>query len=50
VEYEKVEKIMEAIANTACIGSKGDGKIFVSNIEESTECVAKKKQYMLCSM
>ncbi len=43
VEDEKVDKIMEAIANTACTGAKGDGKIFVSNIEESTDICSKEK-------
>ena len=43
VEDEKVDKIMEAIANTACTGAKGDGKIFISNIEESTDICSKEK-------
>ena len=43
VEDEKVDKIMEAIANTACTGAKGDGKIFISNIEESTDICNKEK-------
>ncbi len=43
VEDEKVDKIMEAIANTACTGAKGDGKIFVTNIEESTDICSKEK-------
>lgn len=43
VEDEKVEKIMETIANTACTGTKGDGKIFVSNVEESTDICSKEK-------
>ena len=43
VEDEKADKIMEAIANTACTGAKGDGKVFVSNIEESTDICSKEK-------
>ncbi len=43
VEDEKADKIMESIANTACTGAKGDGKIFVSNIEESTDICSKEK-------
>ncbi len=43
VEDKKVDKIMEAIANTACTGAKGDGKIFISNIEESTDICSKEK-------
>lgn len=43
VEDEKVDKIMEAITNTACTGAKGDGKIFISNIEESLDICSKEK-------
>jgi len=43
VEDEKADKIMDAIANIACTGAKGDGKIFVSNIEESTDICSKEK-------
>ena len=43
VEDEKADDIMESIANTACTGTKGDGKIFVSNIEESTDICSKEK-------
>jgi nitrogen regulatory protein PII len=34
---------MEQITNTACTGAKGDGKIFISNIEESTDICSKEK-------
>jgi nitrogen regulatory protein P-II 1 len=43
VEDEKADDIMEAIANAACTGTKGDGKIFISNIEESTDICTKEK-------
>jgi nitrogen regulatory protein P-II 1 len=43
VEDEKADEVMESIANTACTGSKGDGKIFISNIEESTDICSKEK-------
>lgn len=39
----KADDIMAAIANTACTGTKGDGKIFVSNVEESTDICSKEK-------
>ena len=39
----KADDIMEAIANTACTGTKGDGKIFISNVEESTDICTKEK-------
>jgi nitrogen regulatory protein P-II 1 len=43
VDDSKADDIMEAIANIACTGTKGDGKIFVSNIEESTDICTKEK-------
>ena len=43
VEDEKADEIMEEIAKTACTGTKGDGKIFVSNIEESTDICTQEK-------
>lgn len=42
-EDAKADDIMEEIANTACTGTKGDGKIFVSNVEESTDICSKEK-------
>ncbi len=43
VDDAKADDIMEQIANIACTGAKGDGKIFVSNIEESTDICTKEK-------
>ena len=43
VDDSKADEIMEEIAKTACTGAKGDGKIFVSNIEESTDICSKEK-------
>ena len=43
VEDEKADPIMEEIAKTACTGTKGDGKIFISNVEESTDICTKEK-------
>ena len=42
-EDSKADDIMEEIANTACTGTKGDGKIFISNVEESTDICSKEK-------
>ncbi len=44
VQDDKVSKIMSAIANAGCTQSKGDGKIFVSNIEESIDICTKEKE------
>jgi|TARA_Y100000294_G_C8392056_1_gene271221 nitrogen regulatory protein P-II 1 len=35
VEDSKIDKIRDAIADAACTRLKGDGKIFVSNIENA---------------
>ena len=43
VDDAKADDIMEEIANTACTGTKGDGKIFISNVEESTDICTKEK-------
>ncbi len=43
VDDDKADDIMEEITNTACTGAKGDGKIFISNIEESTDICSKEK-------
>ncbi len=43
VEDEKADSVMESIANAACTGAKGDGKIFITNVEESTDICSKEK-------
>lgn len=43
VEDEKVTDLMDAISGTGCTGSKGDGKIFVSNVEESMDICTKER-------
>ena len=43
VPDDKVSAIMSAIANGGCTQSKGDGKIFVSNIEQSMDICTKEK-------
>lgn len=43
VDDAKVDDVMEKIADTACTRTKGDGKIFVTNVEESTDICTKEK-------
>ena len=43
VDDDKVSDIMSAITDAGCSKSKGDGKIFVSNIEESMDICTKEK-------
>lgn len=40
---QKVQEVMSAIANAASAGSKGDGKIFVSSVDEAMDIRSKKK-------
>lgn len=43
VEDGKADDVMESITNAACTGTKGDGKIFLTNVEESTDICTKEK-------
>ena len=42
----KVDEILDAIANVACTGSKGDGKVFVSDIVDALDLCTKKRGTM----
>ncbi len=44
VEDEKADDVMEVIAEACCTDSKGDGKIYVSNVEEMTDICTKEKE------
>lgn len=41
VDDDKVNPILTAVGNATCTGTKGDGKIFVSNIEEVMDLCTK---------
>lgn len=43
VDDSKVDSILDAIANVACTGSKGDGKVFVSSIDDALDICTKQK-------
>jgi len=43
VPDSKVGAVMDAIANVACTGSKGDGKVFVTNVEDALDICTKEK-------
>lgn len=43
VEDPKLDKILDAIANTACTGSKGDGKVFVTHVEDAVDICTKER-------
>jgi len=39
----KVNAVLDAIAGVACTGEKGDGKVFVTNVEEALDICTKQK-------
>ena len=41
VEDEKVNPILKAVGDAACTETKGDGKIFISNVEEVMDLCTK---------
>ncbi len=43
VDDSKVDAIISAITNAASTGSKGDGKIFISTIDETVDIGSKEK-------
>jgi len=43
VSDSKVDAVLDAIANVACTGTKGDGKVFVSNVEDALDICTKEK-------
>ena len=43
VDDSKVDSVINAITDTASTGKKGDGKIFISTVDESVDITTKKK-------
>jgi len=43
VSDSKVDSVLNAIANVACTGTKGDGKVFVTNVEDALDICTKEK-------
>ena len=43
VPDSKVNAVLDAIANVACTGTKGDGKVFVTNVEDALDICTKEK-------
>jgi nitrogen regulatory protein P-II 1 len=46
VDDPKLDDILDAIASVACTGTKGDGKIFVTNIDDALDICTKKRGTM----
>ena len=42
----KVDDIIDAIANVACTGTKGDGKVFVTTVVDALDICTKKRGTM----
>ncbi|MFQ5782222.1 MAG: P-II family nitrogen regulator [Nitrosopumilus sp.] len=43
VDDPKLDEILDAIANVACTGSKGDGKVFVTPVEDAFDICTKQR-------
>ena len=43
VNDSQIDSVVSAIMNTAHTGEKGDGKIFITNVEESYDISTKQK-------
>ncbi len=43
VDDPKLDDMINAIANVACTGTKGDGKIFVTTVEDAFDICTKKR-------
>lgn len=43
VPDSKVDAVLDAIAGVACTGTKGDGKVFVTNVENALDICTKEK-------
>ena len=43
VEDSKVDSILDSIATVACTGAKGDGKVFVTNVEDVLDICTKER-------
>ena len=43
VDDPKLDEILDAIANVACTGTKGDGKVFVTTVDDAVDICTKKR-------
>ena len=43
VDDPKLDEILNAIANVACTGTKGDGKVFVTTVDDALDICTKKR-------
>lgn len=43
VDDPKLNDVLNAISNVACTGTKGDGKVFVTSVEDALDICTKKR-------
>ena len=43
VDDPKVDEVLNAIANAGCTGTKGDGKVFVTPVEDALDICTKER-------
>ena len=43
IDDPKLDDILDSIANVACTGTKGDGKIFVTTIDDALDICTRKR-------
>ena len=43
VDDPKLDGILDSIANVACTGNKGDGKVFVTTIDDALDLCSRKR-------
>ena len=43
VDDPKLDDVLNAIANTACTATKGDGKVFVTTVDDALDICSKKR-------
>ena len=43
VDDPKLDDVLNAIANVACTGTKGDGKVFVTTVDDALDICTKKR-------
>jgi len=46
IDDPKLDEVLDAIANVACSGTKGDGKVFVTTIDDALDLCTKKRGTM----
>ena len=46
VDDPKLDEVLDAIANVACTRTKGDGKVFVTTIDDALDLCTKKRGTM----